>query len=105
MYSHWSVCGAVQPLPLATESGVSVCMSQKRTVVSPEPDARCWPLGLKEAHNTASAWPGRDDVHLRVGHIHQPLELYSLIFQYFTITTNDMLKHFKTKGTQKSYLK
>ena len=46
--------------PLQVKSGLSVFKSQNRTVVSPEPLARCLPSGLKLADMTASECPGRE---------------------------------------------
>lgn len=37
--------------------GVWVFRSHKRTVVSPDPLANCWPSGLKATESTASVWP------------------------------------------------
>ena len=46
--------------PLQVNNGLSVFKSQNRTVVSPEPLARCLPSGLKLAEMTASEWPGNE---------------------------------------------
>jgi len=42
--------------------GVSVNKSQKRTVVSPLPEAKLRPSGEKLALITGSAWPGREEL-------------------------------------------
>merc|ERR1740124_1930923 len=47
--------------------GGEVRTSQKRTEVSPPPDARCFPSGLYETCNTASVCPGIVSEHLVTG--------------------------------------
>lgn len=45
--------------PVHVNNGVWVFRSQKRTVVSPEPLANCFPSGLKDTERTASPWPAQ----------------------------------------------
>lgn len=52
----WHVCSAH-----------CVLRFQKRTHVSPEPVARCFPSGLKLTDSTASAWPGGTAQGVRQG--------------------------------------
>ena len=48
-------------------SGVCVARSHIRTVLSPEPLARCRPLGEKATTSTDSAWPPIEAVHRAIG--------------------------------------
>lgn len=43
--------------PVQVYKGVWVLRSHKRTVVSPEPLAKCLPSGLNDTLSTASLWP------------------------------------------------
>ena len=61
MHSTQLVC------PLHVNLGACVSWFQRRTVVSPEPEARCLPSGENWHESTASAWPGIADEHRVTG--------------------------------------
>lgn len=59
--------------------------SQKRTVVSPDPLAKCLPSGLNLTDITASAWPGRELRNQSQGY-RSELWCFRLIFSFFKNT-------------------
>ena len=52
---------------LHSKCGVSVVRSQNRTVLSPDPETRCWPSGENCAAMTVSPWPGIELVQRDTG--------------------------------------
>ena len=52
---------------MPVKCGVWVFRSQKRTVLSPDPLTRCWPLGEKATQRMAAPWPGIVAEHRATG--------------------------------------
>ena len=67
--------------------GVCVCKSHSRSVVSPEPLARCLPLGEKLTDRMASEWPGSEAVHRATGRTRNTACGWNTIFRAVSTET------------------
>ena len=74
----------VWPLPCA--AGISMFRSQKRTVVSPLPLARCFPSGLNDTASTASECPAAHALRKKTHHI----EMVSAFSQALCLHSGDL---------------